>query len=389
MIFMKAAQSAGFGKKDILSIARAVLSRGETCDHCLGRQFAQVSTGMTDEERGMIVRKLLKAGPCSGVCVVCGDIFKKLPAYAQMAAGRLEKIECETLLVGTLMSSGMIGREESLWEDVGIELCESIRSELNRELGKLICDITGKEHDPVNPDVTVLLNLDKERTDIVIAPLYVRGKYRKLVRGIPQSKWDKYDETLEDIIAAPFMKATGGDAHSIHASGREDIDARCLAERPFVLEIDNPKKRKVNLRAMAAAVKKTGKAEILHLSMATRKDVVEVATSRHDKSYSALVEFEKPVKGLEKLSELVGVVEQRTPTRVSHRRADLVRKRKVISVSWRKINNKKIELQIKGEAGLYIKELVSGDDGRSKPSVAGLLGSPARVKELDVTRIWD
>jgi tRNA pseudouridine synthase 10 len=85
----------------------------------------------------------------------------------------------------------------------------------------------------------------------------------------------------------------------------------------------------------------------------------------------------------------VGVIEQRTPTRVAHRRADLVRKRRVIEVSWKKVNNKKIELQIKGEAGLYIKELVSGDGGKSVPSVSSLLGNPAVVKELDVMRIWD
>ena len=64
------------------------------------------------------------------------------------------------------------------------------------------------------------------------------------------------------------MKTTGGSGHSIHASGREDIDARCLGWRPFVLEIKNPKKRKVDLAKMQAAVKKTRKAEISFLSMA-------------------------------------------------------------------------------------------------------------------------
>ncbi len=372
-------------------VAESVLRRGPTCDHCLGRQFAQVSTGLSDEDRGKIVRRILKAPACKDKCIVCGDIFDKLPEYADNAAKRLEKIEHETFLVGTLMDSGMISREEALWEDVGIEYCESIRSELNRELGKLIYDRTRKDHEPVNPDVTVLLNLSKERIDIQIMSLYVRGKYRKLVRGLPQSKWDKYEETLEDVIAEPFMAVTGGDGHSLHAAGREDIDARCLAERPFVLEIKNPLKRKVSLVKMSDNVKKTGKAEILRLRLATRKDVVEVSTARHDKTYSAVVEFSKPFKDsdLEKLSGLKGDIDQRTPTRVSHRRADKVRKRKVLDVSWKKINNKKIELQIKGEAGLYIKELVSGDDGKSKPSVSVILKNPAVVKELDVVRIWD
>ena len=223
---MAAKNDPAFAKEDLLGIGRAILSRGSTCDHCLGRQFAQVSTGMTDEDRGKIVRRLLKSPSFRGKCVVCAGIFRKLPGYAETAGKRLAKIEHGTFLVGTLMSSDMIRREEALWEDVGIEHCESIRSELNRELGKLICDITGKDHDPDSPDVTVLLNLEKERLDFVIKPLYVRGKYRKLVRGIPQSKWDKYEETLEDVIAAPFMLATGGDGHSLHVRSQRDSGAQ-------------------------------------------------------------------------------------------------------------------------------------------------------------------
>jgi tRNA pseudouridine synthase 10 len=382
-----------FSEKEVLAVAKAVLARGQTCDHCLGRQTAKVSTGMTNVQRGMILRRLLKAPafPAKGKCIVCEGIFDALPKYAKDAAGLLSKLEYATFLVGTLPDSGTISREEALWEDVGIGHCESIRSEINRELGKLIYVLTKKEHDPEAPDVTVLLNVGKERIEFEFKPLFVRGKYRKLVRGLPQSKWDKYEETLEDVIAQPLMKATGGSGHSIHASGREDIDARCLGWRPFVLEIKNPTKRTVDLSKMQAAVKKTKKAEIGFLSMATRKDVSEVSTARYDKTYLALVEFEKPVndKDLQKLSGLVGVIEQRTPTRVAHRRADLVRKRSVLEVSWKKVNNKKIELQIKGEAGLYIKELVSGDGGKSKPSVSGILLNPAVVKELDVMRIWD
>jgi tRNA pseudouridine synthase 10 len=51
------------------------------------------------------------------------------------------------------------------------------------------------------------------------------------------------------------------------------------------------------------------------------------------------------------------------------------------------INNKKLEIEIKGEAGLYIKELVTGDDGRTSPSISELLKNPARVESLDVVKI--
>ncbi len=386
---MKREAAKAFGKPAVLRVARRVLRHGAVCDNCLGRQLAQVSTGMTNRERGRTLRRLLDAGPEPKECEVCAGLFTRLGKYADAAAKRLAKIEAATFLVGTKMSHEMIRREESLWEDAGIEHCEPIRSELNRELGKLICKRTGKEVDEASPDVLVILNLEKDRIDLQVRSLFIAGGYKKLVRGIPQTKWDKYEESVEDIIAVPAMRAAGGDAHAMHASGREDIDARCLDWRPFVLEIKNPVKRSIDLRKVVSGVKKTKKVEVNGLRFSDRREVVKVKSDRHDKTYSVLVEFSKPVKDIGAVGKAKGSISQRTPARVLHRRADKTRKRKVKDIKWRRINNKNFELQIKGEAGLYIKELVTGDDGRTRPSVAGLMRNPATVKALDVIRIWD
>jgi tRNA pseudouridine synthase 10 len=120
--------------------------------------------------------------------------------------------------------------------------------------------------------------------------------------------------------------------------------------------------------------------------MATVRAIKEAAP---DKTYRALVKLGKPVKpaDLKKLKKLVGSIHQRTPVRVAHRRAELLRKREVKSLRWKRLGAKKLELIVKGTAGLYIKELVSSDEGRTKPSVAELLGVPAKVMELDVIDI--
>jgi tRNA pseudouridine synthase 10 len=39
------------------------------------------------------------------------------------------------------------------------------------------------------------------------------------------------------------------------------------------------------------------------------------------------------------------------------------------------------------EGGLYIKELISGDEGRSKPSVSEVLGINALCEQLDVLQV--
>jgi tRNA U54 and U55 pseudouridine synthase Pus10 len=44
-------------------------------------------------------------------------------------------------------------------------------------------------------------------------------------------------------------------------------------------------------------------------------------------------------------------------------------------------------IRIHGEGGLYVKELVSSDEGRTEPSLAGLLGVGATVTALDVLEV--
>ena len=76
-----------------------------------------------------------------------------------------------------------------------------------------------------------------------------------------------------------------------------------------------------------------GKVEVQGLKM-VQKDVVEtLKSSKADKVYNLKVTFKEPVSKeilISAMDSLVGVeIAQRTPQRVSHRRADLIRKRYV------------------------------------------------------------
>ena len=44
-------------------------------------------------------------------------------------------------------------------------------------------------------------------------------------------------------------------------------------------------------------------------------------------------------------------------------------------------------IEVHCEGGLYVKELISSDEGRTIPSLTGLLGSQAFVTELDVVGV--
>jgi len=73
-----------------------------------------------------------------------------------------------------------------------------------------------------------------------------------------------------------------------------------------------------------------------------------------------------------------------TPTRVSHRRADKLRLRRVYSADLIEVKGRLARINVKGESGLYIKELIFGDGGRTQPNLAEILRVDAIVEELDV-----
>ena len=400
----------------ISETAKEILQKGYVCDSCLGRQFGQLLSGMSNMERGRAIRTALaleysirpfpadkanfqgirfrkekiqaKPSEKKAVCRICSGLFDSLGKWAEEASKKLEPLEFRTFMVTSSLSRELVRREESLWEDVGIEHCEPMKSELNRELGKLVAQRTGKEPDEKSPDVSIMLDLEKGSVSVHANPVFIYGRYQKLARGIPQTKWEKYNESVEEIIARPFMKASGGRTHSLHAAGREDIDARCLDWRPFVLEIASPQKRSFPLKKMEKEIGHTKKVKVSGLRYSDRKEVVKVKALMPDKTYRALASLGKPVAEAElRKLKSISLVKQRTPSRVAHRRADKTRPKRVKSISWKALPRNRVEFVIRGEAGLYVKELLSGDGGRTRPSFSEVLGTEVKTVELDVVKI--
>lgn len=400
---------------------KRIFSYGYVCDHCLGRQFAKLLSGFSNDERGRALRLFFAmdadASGCSEKsihanlggfsfrncktafversedikCSVCGGFFNEIDEWVSLALREAKGKEFSSFSVGTSLSGDLLSREESLWESAGVEYCEPIKSEINREVGKRLEKKLGIKADLANPQASFLLDIEKKSVGMEINPAFIYGEYQKLARGIPQTRWPsgKYKTSVEQIIAKPFVKAMKGSGHKLHGLGREDIDARCLGWRPFVLEITSPKKRRVSLDSMRKYVSISGKVRIRGLRISSMNEVREIKESRAMKKYQVIVECEKEfgIKELSKLKSLVGEIRQRTPERVEHRRANRIRSRRVIAISVSKKGNKRLMLTVTGDAGLYIKELVSGDNGRTRPSVSEVLGCRCIPRELDVLEI--
>jgi len=403
---------------EILEKVHQILEYGDICDHCLGRLFAKRSFGLTNVERGHALRvahALAYNIPFKeyekGSCWICNDLFEDIPKWAERAANEVVGIDHSTFVIGTRVPPMMAESEEMIWTDLALENPEPLKSEMNREVGKAVSAINGKMGDPKNPEVTIVLNIPDDCLEIQIGSVYFYGRYLKHTRGIPQTHWDcrackgkgcelcnftgkQYPTSVEEEIAKVPVEMFKAETGVLHGAGREDIDARCIGTgRPFVMEMVNPKCRNVDLKELESKINASSLPNVeVRLECWSNKRVVEMLKShKGHKTYRILVSVDdriSPDNVQNAVSQLKGAwIDQRTPNRVAHRRADLVRKRQVIDIKVLGVENGQYRLEVVGDSGLYIKELVSGDEGRTVPSFAEILAASAKVTELDVVQV--
>jgi tRNA pseudouridine synthase 10 len=393
----------------VTATARRAEGRG-LCVECYGRLFGRFGHGLTNPERA----GRLGYGPAptdAAQCPVCGGTFARLDVWVDRCLRASDGFEWHRFTCGSRWEPEQLAREESLWLEVGTEWGESLRSAFNRELGKRLGTRTGAEGGPDRPDLVFLADLAVGRVEITVLPLTVKGRYRKLDRTLPQTRWPcrrcqglgcdacggtgkTYPESVEEIVAAPLLAATGGDGSRFHGMGREDIDARMLGRgRPFVLEILRPRRRSIDLDAAVAELAQTatGRVEVATLVPADPAEIVRVKEAAPEKSYRVGVLGEVPVAKVNEALDLAldRAIAQRTPTRVAHRRADRVRTRRIVAARLVDAAPGRFTLDLRTEAGTYVKEWVEGDGGRTDPNLATLVGVPLKVEFLDVMEIHD
>lgn len=430
----------------------------QVCDYCLGRQFAWLGTGTTNQERGrsiklallMLADEQLRTGvkekgreivtslasngmfeparllaqekgiqfPEVRECALCSvdgvSVFDMISSVTQEALQVSKGIEFDTFLVGSVAPAGLADRQDELAAEHSLMHSETLKSHFNRELGKALQEAFKLTVDFERPDIVFVYDMEAKRIDLQINPVFIYGRYRKLKRGIPQSRWDcsacrgrgcdecggtgrRYPDSISEYIGEPAQKGLKGSRFKVHAAGREDIDVLMLGEgRPFVVEISEPRVRKPDLKKLRKAVNRHArrKVEIDNLAIVTRDHLQKLKSeaSSNIKEYIALIEVGREVtnadlKMIERDFRNIEI-EQRTPNRVAHRRSDLVRKKMVYEVRAKKRKKTIIEAAFRVQGGTYIKELISGDDGRTTPSLSEKLETPCKCVKLDVTAIF-
>ena len=437
--------------------AKEILLKFPLCDKCLGRQFALLGYGLDNKSRGRSIKNalvletyknyledktsksdldLLKAIAINGMsefarnsliklginleksqkkCYLCEGILRDelLLEISLNAIKKIEDLEFENFLVGSVIKSELIEKEDSLRASYNLSWGEALKSELNRLVGIIIKEKLEKDPNFDNPEIVIIIKPYDNSVDIEINPLFISGKYRKLIRNIPQTLWickncggtgceecgglgKRYETSVSELIYTKLLEVTKGISAKFHGAGREDIDALMLGSgREFVIEIKEPKIRKLDFKKIEETINKfaEGKIQVSNLKNSNKEKIRKIKAFAQfaEKTYKAIVESESPIlqSTLDEAEKFfTGItIKQKTPKRVLHRRADKVRIKKIFSLKINKIDQKLLEMVIRTQGGTYIKELISGDEGRTKPSISEFLNIGLVCKSLDVISV--
>tara|TARA_B100000287_G_scaffold435459_1_gene503881 strand:- start:2458 stop:3918 length:1461 start_codon:yes stop_codon:yes gene_type:complete len=390
------------------------------CDHCINR-----ISGMRLEAHGQDNGAKIRAGAfdrddqlessiLQDYCPLCENLFDDVENIVDRVFESLSGTQFSTMQFGIHLPKDLVQEEDRVRGKYGAPGSIPLKGALVESIHHRIREINQKvDFVKERPDVMVLVDGLTLRVDVDVRPIFLYGRYRKLSRQIPQTRWPcrscrgrpegcescegtglQYPNSVQDLIGEPIRNALGAQDTSFHGMGREDIDVRCLGSgRPFVLEIKRPSVRDYKLEELVRMVNDNGKemVEVDEFVWCFKKKVNEVKQSRSEKTYTirfsvdAIEDKETAENSILSLSGVV--INQETPKRVSHRRAAKVRKRRISSIDGISIEGDEVELTLRCEAGTYIKELVHSDEGRTNPSVSSVLGADCEVIWLDVEEI--
>ena len=483
------------------------LVRIGSCETCLGRLSGKMRHGQEMKDCGVeLLNEVLEHDmelsaqrDAIEMCPFCEDLFEEIDLLTSLIDESCQPYEYQRLQLGIKMPKDQIEQEEYLRKRFGAGGSPAIKQSIVERISKNL--IESKPSIKIvseKPEIMALIDVLTLNVELDIRSHYLYGRYRKLEREIPQTRWpcrvckergcekcngtgQQYPHSVQSLIGDPLIEIYDSTEHAFHGMGREDIDVRCLGRgRPFVIELKNPKKRTFDLDLIEKIIneKAEGAIEVNSVRISNRNEVVRIKDTPAEKSYTirfliseleaseyeiltkkldppkpsgrgrrrqqkrpapkepihtleslrdlkkdmlveicvkqglpktgtkaALIERilspkEKTFLSLPELNQITDIManfsgqtlEQRTPKRVAHRRADLIRKKKVIETydfhaELNELNQIEGQMSLRCESGTYVKEAIHGDGGYTQPSISSLLKAKCDVIWLDVAEI--
>lgn len=244
-------------------------------------------------------------------------------------------------------------------------------------------------------------------------PLYVIGRYYKRSRRVSNTPFMRGQHAISSV-EKELIGAIATDIRCTErkflSAGREDMDVRMIGTgRPFSITFLNPlpnenypnppQSNEEFAQSFSCFLPKDGQIQCDNNVSASNLRITCThpdISPRHEKCYRCIVSCSRNVSeenlaNLDKVDNLI--INQRTPSRVAHRRILATRQKTVISMSYKQICPRFFILNLKTSKGTYIKEFVNSDFGRTKPSLGDILDPENPVEcqllQLDVVLVSD
>jgi len=385
-------------EKSIVNLAEAILADYPLCNWCLGRQFPSVK-GENNESKGKMIRREVKVEVKKGSCFVCQGIMQSLKDTSAKILERLKDYEFDDFLIGAKLSKDVIEREDDLRAKFKLRGGEAIKSEIKREIGKMISSKTDKRVNFHSPDMTILLNLISGEIDLNPKPLFVYGRYLKMIRGLTQKRRKcrkcggkgcyecEYTGflkkgSIEQILAQRLTERFNAKGAKFTWIGGESTESLVLGNgRPFYAEIIEPKLRHID-ESEKFKENEVILNEMMIIDEKPEKSPTFIVT------VSAHVKFDEEVNE-EKLNNLKEKLQNSEVKVVPLKKKAFMKK--IYNFNIERMDEREAKITFKCDGGLNIKRFISGsnsDMGKDilevTPNVSEIIGIKASCDTFDI-----
>ncbi len=326
-------------------------------------------------------------------CFICRGLTSRFPEIGRVVVGRVRRYHFKTFSIGVIVPSGIQEREDQLRSELKVRGEETIKSQLGRTISDAVRKRTRRRVDRQHPDITALVDLDRDTITVTARSVFVYGRYTK-PSGVPQRRelcdrcrgrgceacqsGYKKGVSVEEVLEKRLGKILRSPRAKFTWLGSEDAESAVLAPgRPFVAEFKGPKRRRVP-RVIAARTGK-GTVTVSRLKLLKGKPV-----SVPSFTFKTRV-FIKPESRLQDLPDGLGNTMRGALIRFRNNKDKIVEK-KVYSLSVQK-RGAGLVAEIKLDGGLPVKRLISG--GSVSLSLAELLKTPLSCQRFDILRVWE
>ena len=363
-----------------LDLASAITKNYVLCDRCLSRQLSLAKRAPKKH-----------SAKTSEACYICRGLMNNIDELLTLVLNALKEYQFNTFLIGAILPTQMLEREDEVRARFKIKGTESIKSDLTRELGKLLGSETSKTVDYRRPDVIINVVVASKQVKARSRAIYLFGRYVKNVRGLSQ-KQERCNvckgkgcmqcdntglsgfDSVEGIIVKKLIDSFRCDSAKFAWVGGEDKDSLVLDEgRPFFVKIINPRSRftapkdmNLDKGVQARFIKEVERLPDKPLKFKVKtKLTIECENNIDDSALEKLKRLENSsVKFLGKNSREVSK-----------------------NIHEFNVNASKnmLEVLMLADGGLTIKQFVGGDG--MEPSISQLVGCKATCKSFDVLSV--